>query len=433
MSSEITRWKAAGLLAPSLLLSHRLLMHASVWLAPPSLHSWRVVAVVPLVIAAALVAWIAVARMQAGALAGGALASWVLAPAAGVVAMASPAHLLWVALAPYLLFAVAFAVASAAEVDDAALLRALAALAGLVAVSVVVDAESSGVFTVYRRPGGVLGNRNFAGEYLALALPCLVVCRARGVAALFRLALGVALLWTRCRAAWIAAAAGALALLLTSSDWPRLLRPLASVVAGAALGFVLPSRLRWHEAHPFSDTARRIFELSDGSGAMRLRLHRELWRLGRDRMWTGLGPGAWQRAVGQLESHAGAQLRAAQRLPARVRRRRAAGAGGARRGVRHRHRAGRPAASARGVALADVAGHGALVPGRFAALSSRGRGAAGVSQRSDVVTPRRRSMNARAACSPRARASPSRIQCASSRSTKSSAAPPACQVRASSA
>ena len=426
--------RAALLLAAPLLFSHHLLMYGPVWWAPPTLRHWRLAAVALSAIAAATAAAVA-ARARRGPWLLGALVLWLLAPVGGVAAMREPAYLLWPALAPYLLCAEALALACAIELDAEALSCVLAWLGGVLALSVVVDGEWPGAFTAFRRPGGLLGNRNFAGEYLALALPCLLALGGR-VAVVLRLVVGVALLWTRCRAAWIAAAVAALTVLMTAPDWRATLRAFGGVLGGGAIGLVLPSRLHWREPHPFIDTARRMFELDEGSGAMRLRLHRELWTSTRSRPRPPVDrarSGRVAKGGRRGRSHARAHLGAAQRLsPLRSSTARPRRAGGVARNLY-----GLPAVSAvvgaadRGAGVARaVAGRRAVVGLRFASVSARRRRVAGGAHRDDASPPTTRSMNARVAASPCARAFPSRIQCASSRSTNSSAAPRARQLLA---
>ncbi len=91
----------------------------------------------------------------------------------------------------------------------------------LVAVSVIVDAETSWHQGYLRRPGGLLANRNYAGEYLAICLPvCLMMLRRRALPLL--LLVGFALALTRCRTAWIVAGVGLATLAFAAWVFARL-------------------------------------------------------------------------------------------------------------------------------------------------------------------------------------------------------------------
>ncbi|HEY5932983.1 MAG TPA: O-antigen ligase family protein, partial [Kofleriaceae bacterium] len=178
----------------------------------------------------------------------------------------------------------------------------LAITGGLVAATVVLDAFGLAVVSAARRPGGLLGNRNFAGEYLALALPAALVVFARSRRSLAILVVfGFALALTRCRTAWIAAAFGMVAVLALSDAATRGRRAVAAalVVAGVLLATVMPNRLVWKEANPFAATLARAVDLDGGSGQLRVRQYRATLQVldAREAWWTGLGPGVWQAAV----------------------------------------------------------------------------------------------------------------------------------------
>lgn len=193
------------------------------------------------------------------------------------------------ALLPYALSVVAFAAARRARMplDDA---RLLVLLVG-VGVAATVLLESAGLLRASAMPpGGILRSRNFAGELLALVLPiALVTTRKRSAPAL--LALGGALLLTRCRTAWIAAALAVAVLVVLD---PRARTRLWIVIVGALIAALLPQRLQWREPSPYLRTAARLVDLRHGSGALRMQQYAETVRLLRGRELFGVGPGQWQ-------------------------------------------------------------------------------------------------------------------------------------------
>jgi O-antigen ligase len=229
-----------------------------------------------------------------------ALTSFVAA--ASIATLVMPRATFWLyALLPYLVLGVTFAVAR--RFVDCSIVRWTLAITGaVVAASVLLDAFAGIGTSPLRRPGGLLGNRNFAAEYLALALPTALVLftRARRWFVLL-LIFGVALALTRCRTAWIAAACASAAVLALSAPDTRRPRALgvALVVAGILLATVLPTRLAWREANPFTATLSRTVELTSGSGELRVRQYEATLRMldGRHAWWTGVGAGGWQAAV----------------------------------------------------------------------------------------------------------------------------------------
>jgi O-antigen ligase len=268
-------------------------------------------AVVPYVVAAGFAAiaarWIhAASRGRLHALSPIELAVTSFVAAACVATLAMPRAPFWVyALLPYLVLGVAFAVAR--RFVDCSIVRwALAITGAVVAASVLLDAFAGMGVSPLRRPGGLLGNRNFAAEYLALALPAALVLFTRSRRWLgLLLIFGVALALTRCRTAWIAATCATVAVLALSAPATRGPRVLgvAVVVAGIVLATLLPTQLAWKEANPFTATLSRTVELGSGSGELRVRQYEAtIAMLGARHAWlTGVGPGGWQRAVHRLD------------------------------------------------------------------------------------------------------------------------------------
>jgi len=156
-------------------------------------------------------------------------------------------------------------------------------------------------------PGSTLGNRNMAGEAVAMAIPfgfAVIAIRGRGRA---RLAAGIALLLaellflavTRARGAWIGGALGVVAFFVVRRPaLPRkallLLIPVAAVVLAAAL---LPGR--WHardanDVKRYEPGARVVLDALDpASSVVRTRIG--LWRrtlaMYGAHPVTGVGPG----------------------------------------------------------------------------------------------------------------------------------------------
>ena len=169
--------------------------------------------------------------------------------------------------------------------------------AGLVAVAVVVDAETTWRADAVRRPGGLFGNRNYAAEYLALLLPLLLWRARERWRPLLLVTVGAALALTRCRTAWLACGAGVGVLLVAAwSERRTVARGVALLVLGGLVASAIPNRLSWSDARPLRSTASRLFDLGSGSGAMRLEQYKQTLRL----VWrhpAGLGPGGWQPAM----------------------------------------------------------------------------------------------------------------------------------------
>lgn len=268
----------------------------------------RVANVVPYVAVGVIVAlaarWIVARRLRAIE-----LAIVGLVASASIATLALPRATFWAyALLPYIVLGGTFAIAR--YFADSSIVRwALAITGAFVAASVLLDAFAHVGVSAMRRPGGLLGNRNFAGEYLALALPAALVLFTRARRWLFVLLIfGIALALTRCRTAWIAASCASVAVVALSAPSLRLRRAIgaAIVVGGALLATVLPARLAWGEAHPFESTLSRAFDLGGGSGELRVRQYRAtIAMLGdHDAWWTGIGAGGWQSAVLPIDPRA---------------------------------------------------------------------------------------------------------------------------------
>ena len=204
------------------------------------------------------------------------------------------------ALLPYLTLtlAVALALRVSPSAADASLAAATVAL--IIAVSVLFDAESAERARLMRAPGGLLGNRNVAGQLLALATALSFPCFAqRRQWRPLLVIIAAALTLTRCRTAWLALVAAAIAALLLSPSKRRSAANGAWLAAGVIFAALMPTRLHWRDAHPLAATGARLLSLRDGSGALRVAQHRLVFHNLGD--WLrGWAPGSWHRVAGAV-------------------------------------------------------------------------------------------------------------------------------------
>ena len=166
------------------------------------------------------------------------------------------------------------------------------------------------LFSINRAPGGTLGNRNFVGHIAAFGLPVLLVAalRARGLLAHIVGALGVAgvtaaLVLTRSRAAWVAAAA-VMAVFLVAFVASRAIRTdarlwwrsaflLALSAAAVAAALLIPNSLRWRSENPYLESVRGVASYDEGSGRGRLIQYERSLRMMASRPILGVGPANW--------------------------------------------------------------------------------------------------------------------------------------------
>ncbi len=182
---------------------------------------------------------------------------------------------------------------------------------GLVAAAVIVDAIGPGAFLSVGRPGGILGNRNFAAHFLSLGLPLLILqfveARSKGrewASAFVITMLGAALLLTRSRAAWLAIAPSvALPLALFAIERGedprraaglRLIWPAAAMAFGIFIGLVIPTTLQWKASSPYLTSFETLTETESGSGQVRLDQYRDSIAMLRRHEVLGVGPGNWK-------------------------------------------------------------------------------------------------------------------------------------------
>lgn len=191
-------------------------------------------------------------------------------------------------------------------------------LAGL-ALAVAVGAATSlaqaygarsDFFSLNRAPGGTLGNRNSVAHLCAFGLPLLLACglRARRFTGVLASGTGVAavaavLVLTRSRAAWLAAMAVMLVLLVGwmvapavrrhARSWARLFVLLALAGGGVAAALLLPNTLKWRSENPYAETAQGVVNYREGSGRGRLIQYRNTLAMALADPVLGVGPGNW--------------------------------------------------------------------------------------------------------------------------------------------
>jgi O-antigen ligase len=195
---------------------------------------------------------------------------------------------------------------SRAVVDGVALAVVVAAVTALLQAYGV----RTELFSLNRAPGGTLGNRNFVGHAVAFGLPLLLLAaiRARGALGAITASMGTtvvlaALVLTRSRAAWLAAAAAmaffALAMVVSRAlrrdgrIWRRAVLLTLFAGAGVAAALLLPNTLRWRSDNPYLESVTGVVEFDEGSGAGRLVQYQNTLRLAAAHPLFGAGPGNW--------------------------------------------------------------------------------------------------------------------------------------------
>ena len=169
----------------------------------------------------------------------------------------------------------------------------------------------SPLFATNRVPGGTFGNRNFMAHFAGLALPVLVLAtlsaRRHWIALLTALGCGVlvaAIILSRSRAAWLGAGLGigtlsaACILARRRHALPNVGRRAAwlgaIVVAAIVAALLVPNRLAWRSASPYSDTLIGLANHDEGSGHGRVLQYRT-----RSTSRCAIHCSAWGRATGQ--------------------------------------------------------------------------------------------------------------------------------------
>lgn len=247
-------------------------------------------------------------RARLHGLLGIALVAWLGGVASSALTVHGDASFFWGALTPYAMAAIVYLAIRLLQPTLDEISGVVACAAVVAAGTVILDAagawSDADPLAALRRPHGLFYNRNYAGEYIALSLPFFVPSLSRRHARWLLVPLALALVWTRCRTAWITAAASGVALLFLwsrQSDRRALRVGLALFAFAALAGTVIPTRLHWREQNPYLATADRLFEVRSGSGALRIRQYVETFNLVAGRMLVGLGPGRWREEIARKD------------------------------------------------------------------------------------------------------------------------------------
>ena len=227
-----------------------------------------------------------------------AILGFLLLSAVSVVFATNPwlgVRALAVSVSAYLLYRAARGVPAEPLLNALALAVVLAAVMALLQTyGVWLD-----IFSENRAPGGTLGNRNFVGHAAAFGLPVVLLAALRG-SRLAPLGVGIvtaALILTRSRAAWLAAAVVAIVFLLGMTWRARLWRRLGLIalfaLAGGAAALLIPNTLRWRSDNPYLDSVRGVAQYEEGSGRGRLVQYQRSLRMAAAHPILGVGPGNW--------------------------------------------------------------------------------------------------------------------------------------------
>ncbi|HVG24411.1 MAG TPA: O-antigen ligase family protein [Thermoanaerobaculia bacterium] len=227
-----------------------------------------------------------------------ALLGFLLLSALSLAAATNP----WLAFRALALSVSSYVIFRAARAVPAEpLLNALALAVVLAAVTALLQAYGIWLpfFTENRAPGGTLGNRNFVGHAAAFGLPLVLLAAMRGRRlAPFGVAIvTAALILTRSRAAWIAAAAVALifvaGMIWRARMWRRLGLVALFAIAGAVAALLLPNTLRWRSDNPYLDSVKGVTAYEQGSGRGRLVQYQRSLRMAAANPIVGVGAGNW--------------------------------------------------------------------------------------------------------------------------------------------
>ena len=184
---------------------------------------------------------------------------------------------------------------------ERALLNGLAFAVVLAAATSLLQAYGVRVifFAVNRAPGGTLGNRNFVAHLAAIGLPLCLLAALRAkrffIAAIGVAIVTAALVLTRSRAGWLAAAV-ALSIffvLAVREHGRRLLAILAIAAAGAGAALIIPNALRWRSDNPYLESVTGVVDYERGSGRGRLVQYEHSLLMAARHPLLGVGPGNW--------------------------------------------------------------------------------------------------------------------------------------------
>ena len=168
----------------------------------------------------------------------------------------------------------------------------------------------SPLFATNRVPGGTFGNRNFMAHFAGLTLPVLVLAtlsaRRHWIALLTALGCGVlvaAIVLSRSRAAWLGSGLG-VATISAGCFMARRRQALpevgrraawlgAAVIVAILAALLVPNRLAWRSASPYSDTLIGLANHDEGSGHGRVLQYGNTIHLALRHPLLGVGPGNW--------------------------------------------------------------------------------------------------------------------------------------------
>ena len=221
------------------------------------------------------------------------------------------------AVLPYLEFGLLLVLFSKANLTNTKLKNFISATVILLVMTVCIDSVFSYDFTrspislgqapreqglASPRPGGILGNRNYAGEYLGLAIGVFLAFVVNKVAFYWRLFLipfAMALVWTRSRTGWLAmACANAIFYWhVTPLNKRRNIHAFGLLVIGMMLAIFIPTTLHWGDTNPYGSSLSHLMDVDSGSGAYRKQQYLETVRILAKSPWQGLGLGQWQRRL----------------------------------------------------------------------------------------------------------------------------------------
>lgn len=183
-------------------------------------------------------------------------------------------------------------------------------------IAIWVLAEAHGLIPptslTSRAPGGPLGNRSRAAHLLAIILPVGLAVASTAHDRLGSVlvvggtaAMAAAIVITRSRAGWLAAALASTTVLViqlwaSSARTRRLtLRAYAALAIGCAFAILLPPNLNWRSASPYRDTLAHLVDVRSGSGEVRVRQSATTFEMAKANPILGVGPGNWQLAYGR--------------------------------------------------------------------------------------------------------------------------------------
>lgn len=186
--------------------------------------------------------------------------------------------------------------------DDASTAR-LASVAVGVVLAASGCGEALGLFSLSAHgfaPGGLVGQRNHLAHAAALALALLFVSppptnrRWQVAISASAAVLALTIVLTRCRTGYLAVlAAAVLAIPLLRDRASSVRLSLFGTLAGASIAMIVPVSMSWTVEHPYLDSAERLFEVSSGSGAVRVDEAKATLGLLFHRPFFGVGAGQW--------------------------------------------------------------------------------------------------------------------------------------------